>query len=89
MTPNIAPSKTIKQLRQVGLKVDGDYDPALEANLIMLAMPKSESPLYYMGFNNFYTITRYNTSVNYAMAIYTLSNILEQCWQEKAKSCSV
>ncbi|MBY0377037.1 MAG: lytic murein transglycosylase B [Gammaproteobacteria bacterium] len=87
ITPNVAPTQNIRQLYDAGLQVKGNYDPTLKANLVLLATP--EQPLYYLGFNNFYTIMRYNISVNYAMAVYTLSNILDQCWQQKAKSCSI
>ncbi len=87
LRPNVPPTKTLKQLSALGLQVDGDYDANLKANIVRLNMP--EEPLYYMGFNNFYAIARYNTSINYAMAVYTLSSILDQCWQEKVKSCSI
>jgi membrane-bound lytic murein transglycosylase B len=85
--PNIRPTRTLKELSALGLQVDSSYDPHLKANIVELIMP--EEPLYYMGFTNFYTLARYNTSINYAMAVYTLSNILDQCWQEKRKSCSI
>ncbi len=87
VTPNVPPTQTLDQLRKAGLAIDDQYDADLKGNIVMLSMPTQ--PLYYLGFNNFYTIMRYNTSVNYAMAVYTLSNILDRCWQQKAEVCGV
>lgn len=87
ITPNVAPTQTIRELYNAGLHIEGNYDPTLKANLVLLNTP--DKPLYYLGFNNFYTIMRYNVSVNYAMAVYTLSGILERCWEQKAKSCGI
>ncbi len=87
ITPNVAPTKTLGELRAMGFKVDNSYNSSLKANIVALNTP--EKPLYYMGFNNFYTIMRYNTSVNYAMAVYTLSSLLERCAQAKAESCGI
>lgn len=85
--PNVPPTKTLGKLRAAGFRVDRQYNSTLKANIIRLAMP--DKPLYYVGFNNFYTIMRYNTSVNYAMTVYTLSNILEQCHQKKVERCNI
>lgn len=87
IVPNVPPTKTLGELRALGFKVDNQYSSALKANIVQLLMP--DEPLYEMGFNNFYTIMRYNTSVNYAMAVYMLSSVLDECWQEKLKSCSI
>ncbi len=83
--PNTPPTKTLRQLYDEGFHTEGHYNPDLKANIVMLNAPGE--PLYYMGFNNFYTILRYNVSPNYGMAVYTLSHILEECWQEQKKSC--
>ncbi len=87
LTPNVPPTKTLGELRVMGFNVDSKYSSTLKANIIQLAMP--DEPLYEMGFNNFYTIMRYNTSVNYAMSVYILSGVLEECWQEKLRSCNI
>ncbi|MCD6045867.1 MAG: lytic transglycosylase [Gammaproteobacteria bacterium] len=87
LKPNVPPTQTLGELRALGLQVDSAYADNLKANIVLLSMP--QEPLYDMGFNNFYTIMRYNASVNYAMAVYILSNTLEQCWQEKLKSCNI
>lgn len=87
IVPNTPPTQTLGDLRALGFKVDSQYNSALPANIVQLAAP--EGPLYEMGFNNFYIITRYNTSVNYAMAVYMLSSVLDKCWQEKLTRCDI
>ena len=87
IVPNVPPTKTLGELRALGFKVDSKYSSTLKANIVQLATP--DGALYEMGFNNFYTIMRYNTSVNYAMAVYMLSSILDECQQEKLMSCGI
>jgi membrane-bound lytic murein transglycosylase B len=55
-------------------------DDERPAALIML--DGESGPLYYLGYNNFYVITRYNRSKNYAMVVYELAQMIRLRYQE-------
>lgn len=44
-----------------------------EAEAALFAVDTESGPRYWLGLQNFYVITRYNRSVNYAMAVYELA----------------
>ena len=69
----IKPSEALKNL--VGVTSDGD--PELPAALIDLVTPKKATE-YWVGFNNFYVITRYNRSSFYAMSVYQVAQSLRE-----------
>ena len=47
---------------------------SLDATLLNLE--GVDGPEYWLGFNNFYAITRYNISTHYAMAVYQLAEAI-------------
>ena len=49
------------------LPVDGD------ALVSIVRLQEEDASSYWLGFNNFYVITRYNRSPLYAMAVHQLS----------------
>jgi membrane-bound lytic murein transglycosylase B len=76
LSPGIDPVKTVGELRALGWS---SHD-ALRDDLPVTAFrfDGELGPEYWMGLGNFYTITRYNRSAMYAMAVYQLSEALVQ-----------
>jgi membrane-bound lytic murein transglycosylase B len=78
LTPpdHLALNDTLGGLRARGLSIDTtlpDSTPAL-----LLYAPQPDARGYRVGFQNFYVITRYNTSPLYAMAVYDLAAAIKQ-----------
>jgi len=70
----IQPHITVSDLQQQGMK---PVTPVAETLLAApFAVVAKDSKEYWLGFNNFYVITRYNRSINYALAIYELAQEL-------------
>jgi membrane-bound lytic murein transglycosylase B len=47
-----------------------------ETKAAVLRLEGEDGPLYFLVFNNYYVITRYNRSVNYAMSLFDLAEAL-------------
>lgn len=67
---------TLKKLATLGVKPVKNYPADLKAGFLILE--GVDGPEYWLVFRNFYVIKAYNSSSLYAMAVYQLSNILEQ-----------
>jgi membrane-bound lytic murein transglycosylase B len=71
LTADIKPQLKVGELRQRGVVPLAAVDDEAEAALFVV---ETESgPRYWLGLNNFYVITRYNRSINYAMAVLELA----------------
>ncbi|MBB71906.1 MAG: lytic murein transglycosylase B [Legionellales bacterium] len=69
------PYYNLAQLSQYGITPIHTYPKTYEA--IFMELNNGDRPSqYWLGFHNFYVITSYNPSVNYAMAVYQLSRKL-------------
>lgn len=69
------PNLTLAELKKYGVRSSVNLPPTTKAILIQLQNPiKME---YWLGLNNFYVISTYNPSLNYTMATYQLSQIIE------------
>ncbi|MEX0941193.1 MAG: lytic murein transglycosylase B [Pseudomonadales bacterium] len=68
---DLSPSISIEQLQHRGLA--GEIGEAGETKVAPLTFAGKQGPEYWLGFRNFYVITRYNHSKLYAMAVFQLS----------------
>lgn len=70
------PDVSLAELGKKGIKpavnVNGEHKAAL------LSYQQEQGPEYWLGFNNFYVITRYNRSQLYAMAVWQLSEAIKE-----------
>lgn len=83
MNPKVA-NYTYKQLEAAGVHpVTASHNHPLKAGVIKLDTAKGNE--YWLAYPNFFVITRYNSSPQYALVVYLLSQQLKQQWQEKAK----
>lgn len=65
------PADTVQSLRHQGVRPSAAVSDGQKA--LLLEFETREGPQYWLGFDNFYVITRYNHSPLYAMAVYQLS----------------
>lgn len=73
----LKPTTTIAELGEAGVKIGRKLPTSTRCNLIQFDAGKAKE--YWLGFHNFYVITRYNHNNQYAMAVYQLSQkILDQ-----------
>ncbi|MCL2658104.1 MAG: lytic murein transglycosylase B [Betaproteobacteria bacterium] len=71
----IVPQFNTEAFQQLGISADIPVAPDLPAALIDLVTPNAPTE-YWLGYNNFYVITRYNRSSFYAMAVYQLATAI-------------
>jgi membrane-bound lytic murein transglycosylase B len=67
----VKPSLTMKQFRARGVEPDGNLADDTDGGFFTLE--EDQGLQYWISLNNFYVITRYNRSKNYAMAVHQLS----------------
>jgi len=67
----IRPHTTVGALADSGFVPAADLDRALPAMVFPLVM--KDGPEYWLGFDNFFVITRYNRAIHYAMAVFELA----------------
>ena len=70
----LKPQLTLQQMQTKGVEAIEELPPDLQAGLFALDVEQGQE--YWLAFNNFYVITRYNRSKNYAMAVYQLAQAI-------------
>jgi len=77
----IKPQLSVGELRRRGVVPLAPVSDEMEAALFMV---ETESgPRYFFGLNNFYVVTRYNRSVNYALAVVELADALKSALKQR------
>lgn len=71
----LALNETVQSLRDKGVRFESDLPP--DAPAMLIVGQGKDGPLYRVGFNNFYAITRYNRSPMYAMAVHDLGEAIQ------------
>lgn len=71
----ILPVMTREDIQHVGFNTKAALDKTLNFAVIPLETPEKPSE-FWLGFNNFYVITRYNKSTFYAMSVLQLAEAL-------------
>lgn len=71
----IRPSLKLADLADKGVRAD--IDPQASVALVDLVSPGRETE-YWLGFENFYVITRYNRSSFYAMSVFQLAEAIRE-----------
>jgi len=72
----IKPYIELSEMQKNGVAIEENNSPSLLTSLIELELKKGNE--YWVAFNNFYVITRYNHSELYAMAAYQLSQEIKR-----------
>lgn len=78
------PQYPLTQLQQQGLLYHGQQPLSTTGLLVDLEVAPNQMG-YWVGFNNFYVITRYNRSNRYAMAVYQLAQEIAHAYQASMK----
>jgi len=72
----ILPHSSVAVFRKAGASLAGAADDEMVA--CAFTAETENGTAYWLGFNNFYVITRYNRSVNYALAVYEMAGELRR-----------
>jgi membrane-bound lytic murein transglycosylase B len=84
LAPDIRPSFSVAQLAERGVLLD-EADSQHAGPLALIELQNGDAPAHYVaGTENFYTITRYNWSSYYAMAVIELGQAVAQSVAEQA-----
>ncbi len=77
------PKLTIADFKHKGLQ--GKTTMSDKAKAILLILKQQNNKEYWLGYTNFYVISRYNHSTLYSMAVYQLSQEIKSAYQQAEK----
>jgi len=83
----VKPQLKVGELKRRGVSPTAPVEEGPEAALI--TAESENGPSYWLGLNNFYVITRYNRSINYALVVDELARELRARFQPEASSVSL
>lgn len=66
---------TVAELKALGIQPETELNDNSKA--LIFRLETTNGPEYWIGLQNFYVITRYNKSVNYAMVVWQLGEIIK------------
>ena len=74
----LKPHANLQQMRERGAEPTEQFpqEAAQDIKAGLFTLEAVEGPEYHLAFNNFYVITRYNRSRNYAMAVHQLAEAI-------------
>lgn len=78
VSKGLKPDTSVAELQQNGLELNQTGTSTDEALAKVFEFELADGHEYWLGYHNFYVITRYNHSPLYAMAVYQLSQQLKQ-----------
>lgn len=74
---SIKPAYPVKQMIEWGYD-PVEAPPSTDLASTLIELETKTGPEYWLGYHNFYVISRYNHSALYSMAVYQLSQMIEQ-----------
>ncbi len=80
LEPGVKPEYRWADLKQRGLRSQFAIED--NAAVALIRLQQRERPEYWVGFQNFYVITRYNHSELYAMAVYQLAKLISHRYKK-------
>lgn len=81
----LKPSLTLDELAARGVRPAAPVPPG-DPPVALIKLEGVEGPEYWIGFNNFYVITRYNRSPLYAMAVHQLAQEIRRVREARLRT---
>ena len=83
LNDNLKPGLERQELDDYG--IDADIPQNYQGQFKLLELEQSSENEYWLGYHNFYVITRYNHSQLYAMAVYQLAQAIRSEYENQTK----